>query len=148
MKTSAEVLAALVATVKLIKIANGYANDLPDDKVYSRWIPAIADNHNDDAYPKCFIIMSDGTDTKMPSEQELRNLVFHVAVSVKKINNSQDPQVMIMSYLNDLEKLFTAQHTLQGTVQDIAVTNFAVDGGALDPEGALILRLNTQRFSF
>lgn len=147
MKTVTEVRTALISTLKTLKIANGYLNDLPDVKIYPRWIQTVADDQNDLAYPKCFVVTETGENSRLIGEQEQRGLNFNVIVIVKKVAPSDDAQTMIESFLTDMEKLIFRQSTLLGEIQDVEITHFAIDGGILEPEGALVMRLATQRYS-
>lgn len=147
MKTATQVKQALVDCIKLIQKSNGYKNDLPVDHVYSRWNQTIADDHTDSTYPKAFVVMEVGNDERMPGEQEHRFLNFLVVFIVKKLKTTDDAQAMTESFLDDAERLVNLQSDLLQNVHAVSLTHFSIDGGILDPEGALVVRLQTERFS-
>src|SRR5688572_13140628 len=144
MKKPAEVRAALVACIKTIQKSSGYANDVEASHVYPKWSQQIADAQDDNLYPKIFVVMETGNDNRLIGDNARLELDFAVVVIVKKIKTTDDPQVMADSFLDDFEKMIKLQGTLNGTVHDVSLPNFAVDGGALDPEGAVVVRLHTE----
>lgn len=146
MRKPSEIRSALVACLGTIRKSSGYENDLAADHIYSKWIQRVADAGDDSLYPKCFVIMETGNDSRLIGENARKELDFAVVIIVKKVASTDDPQTMVDSFLNDLEKMIQLQDTLNGTVHDVSLPSFAVDGGALDPEGALVVRLHTERY--
>jgi hypothetical protein len=148
MKKPSEVRAGLVFCLGTIRKSSGYSNDLEAGHIYNKWIQTVADANEDILYPKCFVVMETGSDHRLIGENERVELNFAVVVIVKKRVPTDDVQDMIDRFLDDIEKMIKLQDSLNGTVHDVSLPDFAVDGGALEPEGALVVRLHTERFAF
>jgi hypothetical protein len=147
MKTITEVRTKVVELLKTVKIANGYLNDLPDNKVYGRWIQAEIDNTKDTAYPRAFVCIENGKSDLLVGDDQSQTLNFVIIVMVRKAAN-QDCQALLESFLVDLEKLFLENNnSLDGFVNSVRISEFALDGGVRDPEGVLMLQLVTERQS-
>lgn len=137
----------MIAALKQVKTAQGYLNNLPDDHIYPSLDLSVINQKSDEAYPKVFLMIDDGELARLPSERKQKNLNFVVIVVVKKIAENDDPQVMVESYIEDIERLIDSNDSLNNTVQDASVTGFTTDAGCASPEGIAILRIETERFT-
>jgi hypothetical protein len=146
MKTSKEVRTALVDTLKVIKVANGYQNDLPDTHIHDTYTREIVDSEKDDLYPKVFVVMQRGVNTRLPSGNEQKILDFVIIFVGKKLATGDDIDAIVTAYLQDLEKAIFDNDTLGGAVQDVSVVEFATDGGVCSPEGVILLHVRTERY--
>jgi len=145
MSTLAQVKAAMVNALKWIKTSNGYINNLPDANVYSRYNTTVISDTQDALYPKILVFPVGGDNEQRVSMQADRFIDFAIIIIVKVVSSSDDPCAMIEAYNEDLEKVFNEQNTLFGTVHNVGIESFAVDGGAIYPEGALIMRVKTHQ---
>lgn len=146
MKTVSEVKAALVAAVKLIKTANGYSTNLADSHVYDKYDGNLLSSSTDSLFPKVCVFPVYGDTQNLPGLNETRILDFVIIALVKAVSRTSDSVVMTESLLSDFEKLFHEQHNLFGNVFDARIQEFTMDGGALSPEGCVILKVRTERF--
>lgn len=144
MSTLAQVKTGLVNTLKLIKTAGGYTFNLPDDHIYTTLRKAIVDNTKSDAYPKCFVLLEEGTQT--PEVGMVRkDLTFRISLILKKATANDDLEAMLENFIESVCTAIYNNDTLMGTVSDAQIKEFQTDGGSLDPEAAVVLFVETTR---
>jgi hypothetical protein len=148
MKTVSEVRTALVNTLKLIKVANGYTNNLPDDHINAYYDASIFDSGLDDAYPKCAVMLIRAADERLPGMGMTRNASYSIILVVKQIAATDDAVAMLDSYVADIEKVIREQESLMGAVSSATLEEFVVDGGVLRPEGCLIATVRTELIDY
>ena len=146
MKTADEVRTALVNTLKQIKIVNGYANDLPDTHIHPAYSRLLADDTTDSLYPKVFVVMQRGVNTRMIALNEKKDLDFVIIFVGKEVAPTDNIDTIVTAYLKDLERVIFDNDTLLGAVQDVSVVEFATDGGVCAPEGVILMHVTTERY--
>lgn len=153
MPTAPTILAGLVAAVKTITVANGYATDLDPNNVFT-----VLDSLNQQvqpeaaAYPRMFVL-SDGADySGMPSHTILKNEKFTViGVFAKNETISGDVPLatQVSNFINDFEVMIDRNQQLGGS-DLVTIEKCATDIGTSDPEAVCVFEINIQyrrRFS-
>lgn len=102
----------------------------------------------DVAYPKVLLIMSGGSDERLPGMSRQRKLTFLLLIIVKQLQTGASVEDQEATWLKDLTQLIFDNGTLGGVVQSVDVTDFMLSGGALRPEGAVSLRLETDGYEY
>jgi len=141
-----DVRTGIITAVKRLKKINGYTIDLPDSHIYPVWKSDLAQNTDDELYPKCFIFSDKGKMRRLVAGQKERNFKFVVIVVVKKVAESEklEPSETAELIINDVETIFDKDDTLGGLVTDIQIVSFATDSGFCHPEGIAILDVEVE----
>jgi len=140
---------ALIDLLKTIKANNGYNTTLPDENVFDRFITQAVNNKMDASYPRCFVLADMGENEYHIAGEVHQLLSFTLVFMTKSINGVDDPQALVENFIDDVERAFTTNPTLQDMANEVRVGQFRVDTGATDPEGiGLISILITRCGSF
>jgi hypothetical protein len=148
MKSPSEVRDQLVSLIgNTIRISAGYQNDFDPNKVYKGWRANISADERDSQYPKTFVMLDHGEQVPGISGDDTEILGL-VIVHVVKKTASNDGQTLVESALKDFLRFFSLNRTLGNFVQNASIVEFATDGGVLEPEGTLAIRVKTERSAF
>jgi hypothetical protein len=145
MKNTTEVRDKLVEMLGTISVAQGYNNDFDTTKIRGYFDPALANDESDALYPKTFVCIEGSKIDRQIGNDARYSLGFLIIHVVKRVTQSQSPQQMLELALKDFERFFELNDTLGGFVQEANLVELKPDGGVLDPEGVLIMRVTTER---
>lgn len=140
--TLAQINAALLAQLKTLKTANGYATQIEDANIFQWFDQNFLTADADAKYPKCFFTLEVGKIAQGVSYQQTRTLRYSIAFIVKQ-TTPQDtnavPKTQVL--LEDVDKLFAQNPSLGGVVTNAMITDFYLDGGYAAPEGIVLIEL-------
>lgn len=147
--TVSDIKAALVTTLKRIKTANGYRTNVSDANIRgfydAEWLSSAT---VDSAYPKIFVLLEQGLNLDQPGGQVIKTYEFSVVAVVRKLQDSYDPPAaQCEALIDDIEKAVNANRDLSGLVTQTTVTGYETDGGALDPEGCVVITVRVERYA-
>lgn len=145
MKDASEVRDQLVKMLGDISTTQGYTNNFISSRVYPRFFASVVNNTDDTIYPKTFVIIDKGNSQQGIGGEFEKTLSFNIVHIVKKVIPTDDAQLLVELALKDFERFFELNYTLGGYVENAVLAEFVTDGGVLDPEGVLSLRVNTER---
>lgn len=148
MKTDSEVRDQLVKMLGEISRAQGYKTDFIPEKIYKWWDANIANSDKDATFPKTFVILDQGAIGQGIGGDNTDYLSFYIVHVVKRIAKTDKPQEMLEDILADYKRFFKLNRSLGGFVQTADLVEFATDGGSLDPEGTLAIRVKTERTDY
>lgn len=139
--TITQVRQKIIEAMKTIKIANGYSMDIPDDKILSLYSTSFWDNTRDDAYPKCFLYLTDQEHRDRPSYVVDRVALFAIVFALKEVNPLFSVQEQIEGLIEDFCKLTHKNKTLGGCATSVEVVELSTDGGVNHPEAVAVITL-------
>ncbi len=142
MKTVTEIKTAIIDSLKHIKIANGYATDLSDSRIFGFYSPEIADDELDASFPQAFVVPVTGEFEYAPGGQMHRTNHFAIFLFVKQ-QQTTDPVTLTEKFIGDVERCLSERAHLNGTVNGCEVIEYVMDSGVMAPRGAAILRVRT-----
>lgn len=136
--TFRQVRAGLVATLKGIKTANGYNNNLPDDHFYSWGVHALHAQTHDDDYPKCFVRLLGGEIEPGVQESDFETLTFLFLVVFKDLNNGDDLDSLSENAIADTKRVLRLNHTLGGVAQNAYLSGYSLSEGVHEAESSVV----------
>lgn len=147
MATIKQLRGALVASIKLIKTANGYVTNTVDARVYDCYNQKKVEDKTDASYPKIFVIVENGVRVPLVSSIKKRDTNFLVVFISKQLTSSATPEAtadIAEDFVDDMEKLSDRNSRLQVSGQSVEFTlnDFTTDSGFNFPEAVAICRVS------
>lgn len=136
----------VVNLIKDIKKSRGYLTNVVDAHVYPQYDQAIAENNEDIAYPKFFVVLDGGVSEPLPSSRSKDQITFVVIAVFKKIHASDVPGVMAENFIADMKAAIRNNNTLGNTVLSSWIERYSTDAGYLYPESTAVLMVSADYY--
>jgi hypothetical protein len=145
--TLSDVQNGLRTAILVVKKANGYSYDLPDDHVYSVSNQNKLNSKDAADYPKIIFTLDSGQAKKQASRNFDRSIRYGVTIIIREVfaDDINNPPMgwrpvsdELRDLVRDVEKAILNNSTLGNLVDDVVPVEFLTDSDQAYPEAILV----------